>query len=82
MTLETDEDAKTYLSFAVAIRFASGFVSGLTSGTWANKFGRRKSLFYCQAFCMIGAVASGSAIFLLEIDTFFSLRLPFLKYRL
>ena len=59
MTLETDEDAKTYLSFAVAIRFASGFLSGLTSGTWANKFGRRKSLFYCQAFCIIGAVASG-----------------------
>ena len=59
MTLVTDEDAKTYLSFAVAIRFASGFVSGLTSGTWANKFGRRKSLFYCQAFCIIGAVASG-----------------------
>ena len=63
MTLETDEDAKTYLSLAVAIRFASGFVSGLTSGTWANKFGRRKSLFYCQAFCIVGAVASGAVLY-------------------
>ena len=63
MTLDTDEDAKTYLSLAVAIRFASGFVSGLTSGTWANKFGRRKSLFYCQAFCIVGAIASGAVLY-------------------
>ena len=63
MTLETDEDVKTFLSLAVAIRFASGFVSGLTSGTWANKFGRRKSLFYCQAFCIVGAVASGDFLY-------------------
>ena len=63
MTLETDEDVKIFLSLAVAIRFASGFVSGLTSGSWANKFGRRKSLFYCQAFCIVGAVASGAFLY-------------------
>ena len=67
MTLDTDEDAKTYLSLAVAIRFASGFVSGLTSGTWANKFGRRKSLFYCQAFCIVGAIASGAVLYCRKI---------------
>ena len=67
MTLETDEDVKIFLSLAVAIRFASGFVSGLTSGTWANKFGRRKSLFYCQAFCIVGAVASGIILSWCEI---------------
>ena len=54
-----EDEAKTYLSFAVAIRFATGFLSGLTSGAWANKFGRRKSLMYCQIFCVIGALASG-----------------------
>ena len=63
MTLETDEDVKIFLSLAVAIRFASGFVSGLTSGTWANRFGRRKSLFYCQAFCIVGAIASGAVLY-------------------
>ena len=67
MTLETDEDVKIFLSLAVAIRFASGFVSGLTSGTWANRFGRRKSLFYCQAFCIVGAVATGAVLYYRKI---------------
>ena len=67
MTLKTDEDVKIFLSLAVAIRFASGFVSGLTSGTWANRFGRRKSLFYCQAFCIVGAVASGAVLYCRKI---------------
>ena len=55
----TDADAKTYISLAVAIRFASGFLSGLSSGECANRFGRRKSLMYCQVFSVIGALASG-----------------------
>ena len=54
-----EENAKTYLSFAVAIRFASGCISGLSSSFWANKFGRRKSLLLCQVFCILGAISSG-----------------------
>ena len=57
-----EHEAKTYLSFAVAIRFASGFISGLTSGAWANKFGRQKSLLYCQVFCVLGSIASGDIL--------------------
>ena len=53
-----DDKAKTYLSFAVAIRFASGCISGLSSSAWANKFGRQRSLLYCQAFCILGALLS------------------------
>ena len=55
----TDTEAMTYISFAVAIRFASGFLSGLASGACANRFGRKKSLMYCQLFSVIGALASG-----------------------
>ena len=57
-----EETARAYLSVAVALRFASAFLFGWTSEMWANKFGRRNALIYCQIFCLIGALASGKIL--------------------
>ena len=60
MIIDEDE-AKTYFSISVGLRFATGFAFGLASGWMANKFGRRKALIYSQLFCILGALASGTA---------------------